>query len=216
MPDDPKFDDFLSREAKGYRAGAQPPADRMWSRIESDVADAVRHPRQRFRQWPILAAGAGIAAALVIGIAIGQRSARREQTVVAQAPANAAPSPDSTREALMRALTLSHLGQTEIFLTEVRADLTSGRRDPRRSERSRELLTRTRLIMASEASRAPAVDRLLEDLELVLAQIAALPDTGTRRSTDARLLRERLQVGTVLPRIRTILPGPSSTAGTSE
>ena len=215
MSDDPKFDDFISREAKGYRAGSQPPADRMWSRIEGDVADAVKRPT-RFRQWPVLAMGAGIAAALVIGIAIGQRSARRERAIVAQAPAAASASTDSTRDALMRALTLNHLGQTEVFLTEVRADLTTGRRDPRRSERSRELLTRTRLIMASNADRAPAVDRLLEDLELVLAQIPALPDTGTRRSTDARVVRERLQVGTVLPRIRTILPGPSSTAGTSE
>ena len=211
---DQKFDDFIGREAKGYRAGGQPPADRMWSRIEGDVADAVRRPR--FRQWPVLAAGAGIAAALVIGIAIGQRSARREQSVIAQAPTAIPAARDSTRDALMRALTLNHLGQTEVFLTEVRADLTTGRRDPQRSERSRELLTRTRLIMASDAERAPAVDRLLEDLELVLAQIAALPDSGTRRSTEARLLKQRLQVGTVLPRIRTILPGPSSTAGTSE
>jgi hypothetical protein len=214
LPDDPKFDEFLSREAKGYRADAQPHANRMWSRIEGDVRSAiVPRPWTRFTPW--LMAGAGIAAALVIGVAIGRRSARTD----VQAPttvASVAPAADSSRDALMRALTLNHLGQTEVFLTEVRADLTSGRRDPQRAERSRELLTRTRLIMASDAARAPAVDRLLEDLELVLAQIAALPDTGTRRSTDARLLRERLQVGTVLPRIRTILPGPSSTAGTSE
>src|SRR5690349_231194 len=114
---DQKFDDFIGREAKGYRAGGQPPADRMWSRIEGDVADAVR--RSRFRQWPVLAAGAGIAAALVIGIAIGQRSARREQSVIAQAPTAIPAARDSTRDALMRALTLNHLGQTEVFLTEV-------------------------------------------------------------------------------------------------
>ena len=212
MSDD-KLNDFIDREAKGYRAGDQSPADRMWARIEGDVANALQPP-PRFRQWPLLVAGAGIAAALVIGIAIGQRSARREQPQVAQSP-SAPVADDSTRDALMRALTLTHLGQAEVFLTEVRADLRTGRRDPQRAERSRELLTRTRLIMASDAERAPTVNRLLEDLELVLAQIAALPDTGKAPSTDARLLRERLQVGTVLPRIRTILPGPS-TAGTSE
>jgi hypothetical protein len=34
-----------------------------------------------------------------------------------------------------------------------------------------------------------------------------------RREVDARLLDERLHAGTVLPRIRTILPAPSSTGG---
>jgi hypothetical protein len=218
---DDKFEDFIERAAKGYRAGGTPPADRMWSRIEPDVARAIQRPRHpRIRQWTWLAASAGIAAALVIGIAIGRRSVRPGETVapptVATAPVSpSAPPADSARDAVMRALMLSHLGQAEVFLTEVRADLTSGRHDPQRGARSRQLLARTRLIMASDARRAPAVERLLEDLELVLAEIAALPpaspaDSGTRRSTDARLVDERLRVGTVLPRIRTILPGPAT------
>jgi hypothetical protein len=65
--------------------------------------------------------------------------------------------------------------------------------------------------MANDAARAPAVERLLQDLELVLAEIAALPDSGERRSIDARLLDERLRAGSVLPRIRTVLPSPPAT-----
>jgi hypothetical protein len=213
-----KDDEIIAREAKGYRARSAPPADVMWSRIESDVAAAIRRPDPRIgRRWTWLAAGTGIAAALVIGVAIGRRSMRSE-AVGPSSIAVAPPSPssllaDSARDAQMRAVTLSHFAQAEVFLTEVRADLTSGRNNPLRDERSRELLARTRLIMASDARRAPSVEQLLQDLELVLAGISALPDNGGRRGSDVRLLDERIRVGEVLPRIRTILPSPPSMSG---
>jgi hypothetical protein len=224
VSDDAKFDHIIDREAKGYRARSQPPADAMWSRIEDDVAAAIRRPERRIgrsltrfagTRW--LAAGAGIAAALVIGVAIGRRSVRSDAPQIAESRVPIAQSPepgaDSVRDAHMRAVTMSHFAQAEVFLTEVRADLTSGRTNPLRDERSRELLARTRLIMASDARRAPSVEQLLQDLELVLAGISALPDSGGRRGSDVRLLDERLRVGEVLPRIRTILPSPPSVSG---
>lgn len=211
MSDDAKFDELIDREAKGYRAGGMPPADQMWSRIAGDVARAVRAETHCSRRWPWLATGAGIAAALVIGVAIGRRTMSNHASP-SDAVATSA-SADSTRDALLHVLTLSHLGQAEVFLTEVRVDLKTGRHDPRRGERSRQLLARTRLIMANGAAPAPSVERLLQDLELVLAEIAALPDSGMGRSIDVRLLDERLSTGTVLPRIRTILPSPPAIGG---
>ena len=209
MPDD-KFDELLRREAKGYRAGGQTPADAMWSRIEKDVARAIRPGQGIARRWPWLAAGVGIAAALIIGVAIGRRSMQRDMvTPIAE---SREPRADSSRNQQMVAVTWSHFVQAEMFLTEVRADLSTGRRDPQRRDRSRHLLARTRLLMANDAGQAPTVERLLQDLELVLAEIAALPDSG-KRSMDARLLDERLRVGTILPRIRTILPSPSTPGG---
>lgn len=202
MPDDPRFDELLRREAQGYRATGEPPAAAMWSRIERDVADAIQRPRRRFT-W--LAVGVGIAAALVIGIAIGRRSMTNVVPRSA-APTAIATSAGTSRDAQLHAATLNHLVQAEIFLTEVRVDLTTGRRDPERGERSRHLLARTRLLLANDAADAPTVERLLQDLELVLAEIAALPDSDGRSSIDTRLLDERLRAGTVLPRIRTIVP----------
>lgn len=210
MPDD-KFDELINRDVRGYRASSQPPADRMWSRIEADVQSAIREqhrPRSIVRQLPWLVAGIGIAAALVLGVAIGRRTTRSSAPV-----ASFAAVPDSVRDALMRAVTLNHFAQAEMFLTEVRADLKTGRSDPQRSERSRLLLARTRLLLANDTTSAPKVELLLQDLELVLAEIAALPDSNTRRSIQTQLLDERLRVGTVLPRIRTILPAPSATGG---
>ena len=216
MPDDDQFDELIHREAKGYRAGSQPPADAMWSRIEGEVASAIRRPeRHHGRHWTWLAAGAGIAAALVIGVAIGRRSMQRDAAVsMAESREPRAESRDARADSTqMRALTLSHFAQTEMFLTEVRADLNTGRHDPERDARSRHLLARTRLIMASDAGRAPAIEQLLQDLELVLAGIAALPDSGARRPADPRLIDERVRVGAVLPRIRTILPSPPASGG---
>jgi hypothetical protein len=213
LPDDAKYDDFIDREAKGYRAGVRPPADAMWSRIEADVADAIAKPDRRIsRHLPWIVAVSGMAAALVIGVAIGRRSPAIPP-VQPGGTTQVAVGNDSARGALMRETTVNHLVQTEMFLTEVRADLKTGRSDPSRADRSRSLLARTRLLLANDASSAPAVERLLEDLELVLAEIAALPDTGLRRQLDARLLDDRLSAGTVLPRIRTIVPPPSATGG---
>lgn len=204
------LDRVIDREAKGYRDGATPRAELMWSRIEGDVASAIQ-PRRLARYTPWLMAGAGIAAALVIGVAIGRRSTRSPAPATQVASSGPAVSADSLRETMMRAIVLAHFGQAEVFLTEVRADLKTGRDDPLRGVRSRELLARTRLIMSHESPRVATVERLLQDLELVLAEISALPDSGVRRAVDSRLLDERLDAGTVLPRIRTLLPGqPSS------
>ena len=202
MSDDPQFDELLRREAKGYRSTGEPPAAAMWSRIEPDVADAIRRPPRRRVTW--LAVGAGIAAALVIGVAIGRRS--MSTAVPRSAPSTIAASAGTSRDAQLRASTVNHLVQAEIFLTEVRADLSTGRQDPERGERRLHLQARTGQLLANDVADAPTLERLLQDLELVLAEIAALPDSGGRRSIDTRLLDERLRAGAVLPRIRTIVP----------
>src|SRR5688500_11961865 len=119
---------MIDREAKGYRADTTPRADLMWSRIEADVASAIQPPR-RSRYTPWLVAGVGIAAALVIGVAIGRRSTRTDAPAT-QIASTSSVSADSLRETMMRAIVLGHLGQAEVFLTEVRADLKTGRDDP--------------------------------------------------------------------------------------
>jgi hypothetical protein len=210
MSDEPKFDDLLRREVQGYRSAGEPPAAAMWSRIEGDGADAIRPGYRLARRWTWVAVGAGIAAALVVGVAIGRRSMTN---TLPPSPSTIAASVDASHDVQLQAATMNHFVQAEIFLTEVRADLTTGRRNPERSERSRQLLARTRLLLANDAADAPMVERLLQDLELVLAEISAFPDSDGR-SIDARLLDERLRTGTVLPRIRTILPSPPALRGT--
>jgi len=208
MPEDSKFDEFLRRETNRFAEPVNPPADAIWSAIEGDVARAIQ-PAPRVgprRLWIYI--GLGLAATLVIGVGVGRWSASR----VAPQTANVAThgsQDDSLRAAAMAdASVAQYLGEAEIFLTAVRADLKAGRRETDRAERSRQLLARTRLLLASSEARSPTVDLLLRDLELLLAEISALPDTGRR--LDERLIEQRLRQGTILPRIRTTLPASSA------
>src|SRR5207248_610830 len=71
--DDPKFNEFLKRNAAGYRADAQAPADELWEHIQRDVAEAIApsHAR-RFGQRFWITTGAAVAAALILGVGIGR------------------------------------------------------------------------------------------------------------------------------------------------
>jgi hypothetical protein len=204
MPDD-KVDDFINRSAAGYRGAAKPDADRIWAAIEHDVADAIIPARRnRFVKRVWLFAGAAAAAALIIGVGLGRWSSNRAGTQ-AVATSRALTREDSLRIAAHRlASVFDHLGATEMFLTGVRADLTAGRTDADRTVRGRELLARTRLLLGAGQPQSQAVTRLLEDVELLLAEICALPDSG--RAADAALIQETFRRNSILPRIRTTLP----------
>jgi hypothetical protein len=144
--------------------------------------------------------GAAVAATLVLGVAIGRWSS--QPSLVARTAAPVAS--DSSSNGHARAVTLEHLADAEVFLTTVRYELESGLPDAERAARSRELLGRTRVLLGASQRRSPEVARLLEDLELLLAEIAALPPA--RSSLDRKLLDESIRDGRVIPRIRATLP----------
>ena len=217
MPEDSKFDDFLRRETSRFAEPVTPPADAIWAAIEPEVARAIRPQDRRYgggtrvtrRLW--IGVGLGLAATLIIGVAVGRWSAARETLSVASVATSRAAADDSVRAAaIAEASVLQHLGEAEVFLTTVRADLNAGRRESDRAERSRQLLARTRLLLASGEPRSAAVDLLLQDLELLLAEISSLPDSGRGRPVDEQLIEQRLRQGTILHRIRTTLPAQSS------
>ncbi|MEO8562797.1 MAG: hypothetical protein ABI601_12020 [bacterium] len=204
--DDEKFDDFLRHAASDYNAPTTPRADAIWSAIEPDVARAIA-PRRRSWSARVLFVGAAAAATLVLGVGIGRWSS--QPTVLVRAPAsNSTASVSSNSQA--RALTLDHLADAEVFLTTVRYELESGLPDADRAARSRELLGRTRVLLGASQHRSPEVARLLQDLELLLAEISALPPG--RSSLDRTILDESIRDGDVIPRIRATLPAHAAGA----
>jgi hypothetical protein len=96
--------------------------------------------------------------------------------------------------------TRAHLGRSESFLTGVRVDLMAGSADTDFESWARSLLSRTRLLLASPAGRDPETRRLLEDLELMLAQVVVSAATGD--PAEVRLLGEGLEDGDLLRRLR--------------
>jgi hypothetical protein len=97
-----------------------------------------------------------------------------------------------------------HLGQSEAFLTLFRSSVRSGRMDPVAFATARQLLSTNRLLLDSRAGASPASRQLLQDLELVLAQIAQLGAAGD--SSDVHMVTEDMDRGDVLPRLRTAVP----------
>jgi hypothetical protein len=98
------------------------------------------------------------------------------------------------------ATTSRYLGQTAALLVALPGELRAGRADQRFVSQAGDLLSTTRLLLDSHAAANADVRRLLEDLELVLAQIARLP--ARRGAEELDLITQTLEDRDVVPRLR--------------
>jgi len=99
-----------------------------------------------------------------------------------------------------------HLIRTEALLVSLRSDLRSGRRDSTIAVWAGDLLGTTRMLLDSPAGEDRQMKRLLEDLELVLAQIARLHQ-ATGEAADLELIDEAVRQRQVMTRLRALSPG---------
>lgn len=112
-----------------------------------------------------------------------------------RAPGDRADAPDAFDIVAAR-----HLSRSEVFLTLFRDALRGDETTELSPATARQLLVRNRLLLDSPAARDPRMRRLLEDLELVLAQIAQLPVDEPSGDTD--LIADGMEAGDVLTRLR--------------
>ena len=198
MTDD-RFDKALKAMAETYNDPPATPREEMWAHIQTLRIE--RHGRQRSRLVRLGGWGIGIAAALVIGVAIGRRS--QPETLV---------SPDSviasggneTEDAtdLYQFAATQHLAQVEVFLTMFRVDAGGGRPVDEAGVAATDLLSTTRLYLDSPASDNVQLRNLLEDIELVLAQITQLTRGDTQEMT---LIDESIEQNGVLLRLQSAM-----------
>jgi len=216
--EDRPLDETLRGIVTGYNEPPAAPRDEMWRmiqrrRTEARIAAPADHrPALRFRQRrPELRWAAGIAAVLVLGIGIGRFTADGTDPApaVASAPSPAVAGEGASGVALE--LTASrHLEQSETFLTLFRTAVATGRPTELAPGAARELLLSNRLLLDSPVTEDLRMRLLLQDLELVLAQIAQLPADDARG--DADLITEGMDAGSMLPRLRLIMSeGASAT-----
>ena len=111
-----------------------------------------------------------------------------------------------------------HFAQAEALLVSYRADTVDAAMDARLAAWARPLLGDTRLLLDSPAASDPRRRRLLEDLELVLAELARLvppasaagpvaaTDSTSRSRTERQLIDGTLRRAQLLPRLRTLVP----------
>jgi hypothetical protein len=142
--------------------------------------------------------------------------AGRAPTSAAEDP-NAVPSHDDpTSQGLAFRLTvLQHLAGTEAMLTTFRTEAKSGEVDARLTTWARDLLRTTHLLQASSvASNDPTLKRLLDDLELVLLQIAQYTAKSPHRAEELELIQRSIEKRGVMAKLRSTNPAAPLPAGT--
>ena len=219
-----RFDELLRQAAHDYNAPPATPRTEMWERITAERAlrragrglaggdDDIVPLKARPTRLPWLRFGVGIAALLALGIGIGRYSAKGPGGTAVGPVATLTPAPGLTPGAVKRDpgavatefATTEHLSRVETFLTEF------GSRDtvPEFSAEARDLLGTTRLLLDSKRVADPRTRKLLEDLELVLTQIATLNPRDRREELD--FIADGLSQNHLRTRLRNAIPtGPA-------
>lgn len=213
-----RFDKLMRDAAETFRRPPEPPIDEMWAEIEARAGLANQTSDQSVSPFTPLVAKRrgfripswiGIAATLVIGIGIGRGSTAighvtipvDRDPVVAIGPSSAIPRNDPSLDRPYELETSQYLGQTAALLTALPSEVKAGHSDRQFASRATDLLARTRLLMDSPAANEPGMRDLLEDLELVLAQVVRLRTNANR--TDLDIINRALEQRDVIPRLRT-------------
>lgn len=197
---DDRLDELL-REVRGDAPIPSPEdRDRMWQAISR------RRPRRaalwRRAAWPV-----GIAALLALGFGLGRLT---RPSPAAGPDLAAVPAPDRAAPSMaMEGAAVQHLSRTETFLTGFRLVADHRVPDPELLRGARDLLSTTRLLLDSPDLTDPRLRVLLQELEILLAQVTQLQNDPSREESD--LIVHQLDDTGVLPRLRTAIPsGPAA------
>jgi len=195
-------DDGLARMIReagaGYRQAPEPRVDLMWREIESRAFA----PRPRF-SWNLSLA---LAAVLALGLGVGYWAGRREAGTAGRSVATASPDAILTSSGPevtpFVGVASNYLEQMTGLVIAVAGDLQNGQVPASTISNARELLSTTRLLLDGGVE-DPRFRELLEDLELVLAQVVRLRDASP--AMDAALIAQALDQREVLPRLTSYL-----------
>jgi hypothetical protein len=208
---DEKFEEFLQREAQAYNEPPiRVPRDEMFAAIQSARLAAPRtngqQPKTTSPRFVSRLAWLGMAATLVIGVAIGKFALQKENApLTASSPA--APADTSNRSYATAAN--AQLVRAEALLTAYGASGANPAMDKQLSSWARDILSNTRLLIDSPAAGDPARRKLLQDLEVVLVQMVQRAPTAGAAEERSHIERsiERTQM---IPRLRSALPADRS------
>lgn len=216
MADD-RFEDFVRRAAQGYHRPPETPREAMWARI---VAEQAARRQQGHRppspgwvgwggassaiaRWGWVRWGLAAAAVLALGIGIGRGIGPRPRP----SPMEMAVVPSGNGEQMPAAFeiaALDHLRHVETFLTVFQYEAGTGLAVEETAGLARNLLMNTRLLMDSPAGRDAHMAALLDDVEVMLAQIASYADSPTPE--ELRLINQGIEQRGLLLKLRAAAP----------
>lgn len=203
-----RVDEVLSSLPRDFNDPPPPPLEEMWAVIEAAHFNAkptaIARPRSRSLA-PWLAA----AATLVLGIGIGRYLPSDEPgpgaATESVATGSNSPAPTETTSPIPEAYreqANQYLGQTAALLISLPTANADEQSDERFAGKAADLLVTTRLLMDSPAAQDPRLRGLLEDLELVLVQIARL--RVERNKSDLDLIHQTVEQGDVISRLNSV------------
>lgn len=186
--------------------------DAMWSAIEAKsfrsdiggrVTDRDSTVRDLTRRWFAPRSLMQIAATLIIGVAIGRYALPASNVLPATSVSRRMTQDTLTLAEPYSSTTSRYFGQAAALLVDLPAGARNGRADSYITGRAHDLLLTTRLLLDSPAADDTRIRGLLEDLELVLAQVARLQSGGSQGRSELELIRQAVDQRDVLPRLRT-------------
>jgi hypothetical protein len=195
--DEQELQEHLSALKDTWRVPPEPPLAEMWQVIEKRSFG----PTAMGRPW--IRTVLPLAAMLVLGFGLGQvvpgilpprRPAAETSKEVSQA---------GTDQQAFVGVATNYLERVTALLVNLTDETRHGKPLEGTNERARDLLATTRLLLDSPDITDSHLRDLLDDLELVLAQIVRLP--GRAAAPDVYLIDQALDQREVLPRLRVML-----------
>lgn len=199
--DDKELDHLLNDAARDWRVPVDPPLDEIWSAVE---AEAFQQPvARRAPGWGMV--GIAAAAALIAGVFGGSQLAHRgvippitnTTTGLPAVVASASQTNDPNQRAMGELL-----DRTAMLLAALPGDTTASKPGPQLSVEGARLLTTTRMLLDSPVGSDPRLRSLLQDLELVLAQVARLEPK--HRKNEMQFIQTALDEHDIVPRLRSV------------
>jgi hypothetical protein len=213
--DDRDLTEDIKNMANEHLEVPEVPRDRMWERIDASRRDRRGVVKPDFAPkwrptWRVTSRGVGIAATLALGMLIGRFLFDSDPTVTPTPLAsNGAGTevqgpglndPVQVQRDVYRLAANDLFGRADFLLTDFKVRSCGTRDLTTVPEWAGGMLVQTRLLMGTPVADDPAVQDLLEDLELVLAQIVGLSRDHCAR--DMAWIRSGLENRATIDRLR--------------
>ncbi|MGE0440160.1 MAG: hypothetical protein AB7L66_07085 [Gemmatimonadales bacterium] len=207
-----RIEPLLEQHGDSYRTPTDPPLERMWGAIEARLdGQAPRAAAPVRRSWP---RGLALAAMLLLGIGIGWTGARfapfggTPSRAAEPAPLEVVPASLETPSPFV-GLARDYFQQTTGLVVALAGDLRGGSVPTGTIRQAQSLLSTTRLLLDGPLPE-PAMRDLLQDLELVLAQVARLPAVRYQQP-ETQLIADAMDQREVLSRLTLIISDGETT-----
>lgn len=200
--DDRRLDELLDEATQSYRMPPDTSFDAIWNRVEAEAfASRPAAVAVSTRRWGVAFA---LAASLVIGVLAGRwsmRGAAESASVFGPTKGGAAVNAQLIRNNdPYQRTTEEFLSRSAVLLASLPANGKAGARDEQFVAQASQLLTTTRVLLDSPVGTDRRMKELLQDLELVLAQVARMQ--APRHRAELTLITEALQERDLVPRIK--------------